>query len=201
MVDMATHIRIEQGRARLAALSDKLGIQPGDLNCTGSGWPFYRYEDIAAQFRADPSLAERPVTELAAKFNTSPTTVYRALTEIGVRPASQPGRPRRWRNRESSADAVARHLQEHGTGGVSDRALAKTLGVSRTTIRRARRDHGLPARPPGRPCTSPELDSLVVKMRDEGAASFSEIGAVLGLTKQAAHKRYRVAVARGAAAE
>jgi hypothetical protein len=199
MVDVATRIRIQQGRARLEALGEKLGIQPGNTDYTGSEWQYYMYREVVTKFRADPSLAERPVTELAALFDTSPTTVYRALREIGVEPTTGADGRRRWRSRESSAEVVARHLREHGDDDVSDRELAGRLGVSRTTIRRARRDLGLPSRPPGRPSTSPELDSLVVQMRDADGASFSEVGAVLGLTRQAAHKRYRAAVARSQA--
>ena len=193
MNNAAMHIRIRQGQARLESLMKELGIQPGDASTSGADWPFYRYKDVAAQFRADPSLAERSVTELAVMFNTSPPTIYRALKEIGVEPTTGLGGHRRWRSRESSAEAVGRHLQEHGDDDVSDRELARRLGASRSTIRHVRRDLGLPSRPPGRPCRSPELDPLVVQMREEDGASFTDIGAVLGVTKQAAHKRYRIA--------
>ena len=196
MADIGTFFRIQEKRARLDALMEKLGIQPGDPISTGATWPYYLYKNVATELRADPSLVKRPVTELAARFNTSPTTIYRALTEIGVQPVSEPGRHRRWRSRESSTDAVARHLLEHGTDDISDRALAEKLHVSRTTIRDARRDLGLAARPPGRPSRSPELDPTIIGMRDEDGASFSDIGEFLGMTRQGAQKRYRAAVAR-----
>jgi len=193
MANMAGTIRRQNKIAKLEARGIKLG--PSDGPCPR--WPRYEYEDVVEAFRADDKLVSLPVTELARRFDTTPSTIYRALSKVGIKPESRPGRRRRrWPNRETVTEAVVTHLDEYGTEDKSDRALAAELDVSHNTIGRARRKRGLPARPPGRPRGPAEKDAEVVKLRDRDGLTFAEIGERLAITRQAAHKRYRLAVER-----
>lgn len=83
-------------------------------------------------------------------------------------------------------------------GGMSFSQVAATLGYTKSYVARRFRKAGLPARPSGRPLTTPAPDidpADIVRLRAAGC-SFPQIAAKLDLSTDSARDRYLIATGR-----
>ena len=83
-------------------------------------------------------------------------------------------------------------------GGMSFSQVAAELGSTKSYIAKRFRQAGLPARPSGRPLTTPAPDvdpADIVRLRDAGR-TYPQIAVELGLSKDSARDQYLIATGR-----